>query len=108
MVAKTCRVTTPNLQQANRQIPDINNVTTGLPVCVPAECCTQLSCTAASLTPFPSISAPLAPAPAPNLPLAYSPAPNLSLAPSRDANPPLAPSQDTLAPVTSSSAGERD
>lgn len=47
-VAKTCRVATATLELANSQIADYNNVTAGMPVCVPQKCCSSLECTGRS------------------------------------------------------------
>ena len=47
-VATTCKVATASLELANSQIADYNNVTAGMPVCVPQKCCSSLKCTGRS------------------------------------------------------------
>ena len=56
-VAKSCNVEEESLESANSQIPDVNNVTAGLPVCIPPQCCSVLTCSQGNaLTPAPSLS----------------------------------------------------
>ena len=57
-VAMTCKVDTASLERANSQIDDYNNVTAGMPVCVPQQCCRSLECTGGNdLAPAPTGSA---------------------------------------------------